>query len=355
MQIVGLPVSRRSVDLHRLRGFSVQCLLKRERGTTMKVILSIILLVTALLSTSVVHAQANSGLVPLEKPYWDPFAIPLYPGVAPGSEGAKQIEAWASAPNDIVARNVTKPTITPILPTKGTANGAAVIVLPGGGNVVLSMGKEGYDVARILAANGIAAFLVKYRLNETPADMSKMRPMAVGAVGAPSPGSPGAAPPPPPPAPPASNGPRLGVADAKQALRWVRDHAKQYGIDPERVGLVGFSAGAGNIWGVVADNDPMTRPNFIAPIYGGFGARSPIPTSPPPLFLAGAGDDPVVHSEPGFPIVEQWAKAGGKVELHYYQNGAHGFGALTQNTTSDLFMDQFVYWLKVNGFLTAAR
>ncbi len=179
-----------------------------------------------------------------------------------------------------------------------------------------------------------------------------MRPMAVGAVGAPSRGAPGAAPPPPPPP---SNGPRLGVADAKQALRWVRDHAKEYGVDPARIGLVGFSAGAGNIWGVVADNDPTAMPNFIAPIYGGFGARTPIPTSPPPLFLAGAADDPVVHSVPGFPIVEEWQKAGGKVELHYYQSGAHGFGALKQNTTSDLFMDEFVYWLKVNGFLGVTR
>ena len=295
------------------------------------------------------HAQANFGLVPLDKPYWDPDALPLYAGLAPGSEGAKQIEAWASAPNDIVARNVTKPTITPILPTKGAANGAAVVVLPGGGNVVLSMGKEGYDVGKVLAANGIAAFVVKYRVNETPADMSKMRPMGPGAVGAPG-SAPGAAPPPPPPPPP--DGPRFGVADAKQALRWVRDHAKDYGVDPERVGLVGFSAGAGNIWGLILDNDPSAKPNFIAPIYGGFGARTPLPAAPPPLFLAGAADDPLVRGAPGLPILEQWEKAGGKVELHYYQNGAHGFGALKQNTTSDLFMDEFVYWLKVNGFLT---
>jgi acetyl esterase/lipase len=282
-------------------------------------------------SAGLVHAQANFGLVALDKPYWDPKAIPLYSGVAPGSEGAKQVEAWAVAPNDIVARNVTKPTITPILPTKGAANGAAVVVLPGGGNVVLSVGKEGYDVGKVLAAHGIAAFVLKYRVNETPADMSKMRPMGPGAVGAPAPAGAAAAPTPPP-----SGGPRLGVADAKQALRWVREHAKEYGVDPERVGLVGFSAGAGNICGLVTDNDPGAKPNFVAPIYGGFGARSSLPETPPPLFIAGAADDPLVRNSPGFPIVEQWEKAGGEVELHYYQNGAHGFGALTQNTTSDL-------------------
>ena len=316
----------------------------------MKTLMLAVVLGTALMSAGRVHAQNALGLVALKEPFWDPEAIPLYSGTAPGSEGAKQVEAWMTAPNDIVARNVTKPTITPILPTKGTANGAAVVVLPGGGNVVLSMGKEGYDVGKILAGNGIAAFVVKYRVNETPADMSKMRPPPVGAVGAPSPGAPGAMPPPPPPP---SAGPRLGVADAKQALRWVREHAAQYGIDPDRVGLVGFSAGAGNIWGLVTDNDSSAKPNFIAPIYGGFGERTPIPTSPPPLFLAAAADDPLMRGAAGFPIVEQWAKAGGKVELHYYQNGAHGFGALKQNTTSDLFMDEFVLWLKVNGFLAA--
>jgi dienelactone hydrolase len=294
------------------------------------------------------HAQAAGGLVPMVKPYFDPNALALYSGVAPGSEHAKQVEAWATAERDLVARNVTKPTITPYLPSPGNATGAAVIVMPGGGNVVLSMGKEGYDVATILANNGIAAFVVKYRVNETPADITKMRPMAAGAVGMPAPaGAPPAPPPPPPP-----NAPRFGVADGQQALRWVRAHASEYGIDPERVGMVGFSAGAGNIWGILTADDPTAMPNFAAPIYGGFGKRDPIPASPPPLFLAGAADDALMmRSGAEFPIVEQWTKAGGKVELHYYQSGMHGFGALKQGTTSDGFMDEFLLWIKANGFL----
>ena len=304
----------------------------------------------ALISLSAAHAQSPGGLEPLAKPYDDPYALPLYAGPAPGSEGAKQVEAWATAPSDIVARNVTKPTITPFLPTPGLATGAAVVVMPGGGNVVLSMGKEGYDVARYLANHGIAAFVVKYRVAETPADLSKMRPMGPGAVGRPKPAAPGAAPSPPPGPPPGPQG--FGVPDAEQALRWVRQHAKAYGVDPQRVGIVGFSAGAGNIWGVLADDNPTAMPNFAAPIYGGFWARKAIPTSPPPLFLAGAVDDPLIPLTPGVPIVDQWIKAGGKVELHLYQNGAHGFGALQQGATSDLFMEEFVLWIKVNGFLT---
>ncbi|MCC7464083.1 MAG: alpha/beta hydrolase [Gammaproteobacteria bacterium] len=304
------------------------------------------------------HAQGPSDLAgpadlrPLEKPYLDPFALPLYPGVAPGSERSQQVEAWMSAPRDLVVRNVTKPTITPYMPSRANATGAAVIVMPGGGNVVLSMGKEGYDVAQFLANQGIAAFVVKYRLNESPADMSQMRPLAAGAVGAPGSGRAGAAPATRPPMPPPSSGPRYGVADGKEALRWVRAHAAQYGIDPQRVGMVGFSAGAGNIWGVVDDQDPTAMPSFFAPIYGGFGTRASTPSSPPPLFLAVAADDVLIAGHaPGFPVIEQWTKAGGKVEMHLYQNGGHGFGALKQGTSSDLFMEQFVLWMKVNGFL----
>jgi hypothetical protein len=74
-----------------------------------------------------------------------------------------------------------------------------------------------------------------------------------------------------------------------------------------------------------------------------------------PPFLAGVADDPLVPNAPGFGIVDQWEKAGSKVKLHYYQNGAHVFGAVKQGTTSDLFMRVFVYWLKVNGSLTAKR
>src|SRR5204862_3844065 len=116
------------------------------------------------------------GLTPMKEPYVDPRAVPLYPGVAPGSENAKQVEAWASAPGDLVARNVTRPTISPYLPPKGTNTGAAVLGAPGGGNVLLSMGREGYDVAEWLAAHGVTAFVLKYRVNETPADIGKMGP-----------------------------------------------------------------------------------------------------------------------------------------------------------------------------------
>ncbi len=279
-------------------------------------------------------------------PHVDPAAIPLYAGVAPGSEGAKQVEAWATSPGDLVARNVTRPTLTPYLPAKGKATGAAVIVMPGGGNMVLSMGREGYDVAKYLQAHGIAAFVLKYRVNETPADIGKMAPMA--------------APPPSgsaqPPAAGGAPGPRLNtdmaVADAQTALRMVRARATEWGVDPKRVGMVGFSAGAGNLLGVTLKNDPTAKPDFIAPIYGPFG-HVDVPPGAPPMFIARAADDPLFGTS-GFAIVEDWQKAGVPVELHMYETGGHGFGAAQKGTTSDGFLDQFYRWIQGRGLLKPA-
>lgn len=310
------------------------------------------LLISSILGTAVLavtaYAQGPMGLTPMKEPYVDRKAINLYPGVAPGFENAKQVEAWMTAPGDIVARNVTRPTITPYVPPKGTHTGAGVIVVPGGGNMVLSMGREGYDVAEWLAAHGVAAFVVKYRTNETPAELTAMAPMPKAAPKAATPGAPAAAAAPP-------GAPRHSVADNQEALRWVRRNAAQYGVDPNRIGMVGFSAGAGNVWGVTFANDPTAKPNFIAPIYGGFAARGAGPANPPPLFVAAAADDAVVRAGGGFPVVDDWTKAGGKVELHLYQNGGHGFGAEQRGTSSDLFLEQFLHWMRINGFLTPQR
>src|SRR6185436_2665543 len=163
----------------------------------------------------------------------DAQAIPLYPGVAPGSENSKQKEQWSEVMGDHVARNVVRPTITPFLPTKGRSTGAAILVAPGGGFMVLSMENEGRQVARWLADHGIAAFVLKYRLKESPTDdaamMADMARMGKG----PPPGSER----PLPTAPQAFD-------DAQAALRILRKRATEWNIDPKRVGMIGFSAGA---------------------------------------------------------------------------------------------------------------
>ena len=281
-------------------------------------------------------AQAPAGLTPMPT-YVDPRAVPLYSGVAPGSENATQTEAWARAPGDRVARNVTRPTLTPFLPAKGKATGVGVVVAPGGGFVVLSMDREGYDVARRLQAHGIAAFVLKYRVNPTPADLSAMPP--------PPAGGPGSEPPPMP----SGDRAALAIADGQEALRMVRRRAKEWGVDPQRLGMMGFSAGGGTVMGVTLKDDPTARPDFIAPIYGGFNHVT-VPADAPPMFIARAADDPLMGKS-GFAVVEDWQKAGIPVELHMFERGGHGFGASMTGTTSDLWMDEFYLWLKDRGEL----
>ena len=153
------------------------------RATTMKPRYSVASLAALGLLCVTASAQMPPGMVmtPMEPPPELKNAIPLYEGVAPGSEGAKQKEKWSKVRDDYVARNVTNPTLTPFLPAKDKATGAAVIVAPGGGFMVLAMNIEGIQVAKYLADHGVAAFVLKYRLRPTPesdaemqADMAKM-------------------------------------------------------------------------------------------------------------------------------------------------------------------------------------
>ena len=99
----------------------------------------------------------------------EPTAIPLYQGTAPGSESATYQEVWTRRMGrEAWVRNITKPTLTPFLPKKGKANGAAVLVIPGGGFQFVSISNEGWPVAQWLADRGIAAFVLKYRVEQTP-------------------------------------------------------------------------------------------------------------------------------------------------------------------------------------------
>lgn len=308
----------------------------------MKLLLSLTL---ALALAGAAHAQGpGAGFKPIATPV-DRNAIPLYPGVAPGSESATQVETWAQAPGDRVARNVVRPTLVPVLPAKGKATGAAVIVVPGGGGVVLSMDREGYMVAKRLADHGVAAFILKYRLRPTPADwgdLARAAPMpAPGALAASG-----------PPRPPPTTFPQA-LADGQEALRMVRRRAKEWGVDPHRVGMTGFSAGAGVVMAVTVADDPTARPDFIAPIYGGFRSVT-LPKTPPPMFTAVASDDALMNPGAGFPLVQDWLKAGAPVELHMFEKGGHGFGAAIKGTTSDMWMDEFFLWLKMRGLLKAA-
>ncbi len=272
----------------------------------------------------------------------DPQAIPLYAGVAPGSEGATQKEVWTQMWNQMMVRNVTRPTLTPVLPKPGTANGTAVLVIPGGGFQFVSMENEGWPIAQWLADRGVTAFILKYRLEETPDDEAAFMKKMMARF-----------------TPPSGDGPAPEMqavigkarADAQAALRLIRGNATKWGIDTKRVGMLGFSAGAMTTMATTLADDPTARPDFIAPIYGFMTPVTP-PPHPQPMFAAMASDD-MLFNKQGFGLIESWHKAGGSVEFHYYEGGNHGFGSQKKGTTSDLWFDEFMAWMKARGLLKA--
>lgn len=293
----------------------------------------------ALLGAASVAAQngAPPPVVPVPAPA-EPGAIPLYGDATPGTAASEQWVKFMG--RDLAVRNVTRPTITPFLPDPAKANGAAVVVAPGGAFMLLAWDLEGIAVARALADRGIAAFLLKYRLNPTPKDEAEAGKFMGEAlnkeVGQPMNGE--------------LLAKSMAPADGRAAVAWVRAHVVQYGVDPARVGMIGFSAGAMTARRVGLSPDPSQRPAFIGYIYGPQDAE-PVPADAPPLFDAIALDDRLFPSK-GFPIAQAWLDAKRPVEIHGYQNGDHGFGLGRPGTTTTLMMDQFTAWLAMQGFLS---
>lgn len=281
--------------------------------------------------------------IPSPRPAGAPEEHALYPGVAPGSESARQVETWAvlSAPDGssgAVVRNVTRPTYSVFTPPPGKATGAAVILAPGGGFLSLSMETEGWMAARWLADHGVTAFVLKYRLHETAPDtqafMAQVAEMfRLGAQADRD-------------HPPAIEH-HLATADGQAMVRLVRARAAEFGVDPHRIGLVGFSAGAMTALSVALEHDAASRPDFVGLLYPPMSGVSP-PADAPPLFVALARDDGLFgHS--GFGLVESWQAAGKPVELHFYDGGDHGFGMRHLRTTSDHWIDEFWWWMQARG------
>ncbi len=277
-----------------------------------------------------------------------PIATPDQPnaievGTAPLPD-AKAQESWHSQYGSKFARNVTVATITPFLPDPAKASGAAVVVAPGGGFRTLSMENEGWNVARALSERGIAAFVLKYRLNQTPADMAgferSMKEMFSGA----------ARPRPRPAGPPDPQQMMAGLApqleDSRAAFALIRRRAAEWKIDPDRIGMVGFSAGAMlTLATELAGQD--AKPAFVGLIYGPL-APVTVPADAPPLFIALAADDPF-FANGGFGLIESWRAAKKPVEFHLYEQGGHGFGMYPKETTSTGWFNAFVSWLTMHG------
>lgn len=258
-------------------------------------------------------------------------AIPLYGADNPGSPNDEMLTGSGS---DV--RNVTYPTLTPVLPASGTANGAAVIVAPGGAFMFLSMDGEGWDVARALADQGITAFVLKYRLNSTPADPDEyarnLFALLFGAAGT-------------EPAPEVETA--HATDDVTAALDLLRGRADEWDLDPNRLGVIGFSAGA------IAARDAVlsgAKAAFLGAVYGPMNAVD-VPAKAPPLFVALAMDDSL-FGRGDFGLATAWRDAGHPVELHVYQSGGHGFGTGKPGQTNALIMPQFLAWLNMQGVLS---
>jgi len=140
--------------------------------------------------------------------------------------------------------------------------------------------------------------------------------------------------------------------DVQQALRIVLRRAAEWNVDPRRVGLVGFSAGAITSLNVTLASVEEAQPAFAGIIYGRMLSVTP-PPSAPPLFVALAADDPFFGDE-GFGLVQSWRGAGRPVEFHFYERGSHAFGMKHQGTTSDRWIEEFYWWLDEGGKLKAS-
>ncbi|MEH6744240.1 alpha/beta hydrolase [Hyphomonas sp.] len=273
----------------------------------------------------------------------DVGAIPLYDGQAPGSEGSEVEEIWTDVGTERWVRNVTQPTLLPVLPDDETATGAAVIVIPGGGFQFVSIDNEGYPIAEWLADQGVAAFVLKYRVMETPAPEDEFA-VHMQRMFSPTPETEPID---------VSTGIPLAVADAQAALKLVEARSAEWGIDTGRIGLLGFSAGAITSLGVVLEDSDAPHPDFIGYIYGPMTAVE-VPGDAPPLFAALAANDSLFGDQ-GFGLVESWMGAGGSAELHVYESGGHGFGSYKRGVTADGWFDQFMRWMTARGLLETAE
>lgn len=294
-------------------------------------ILCIVALVAALGSTRGVAAQD----VPAQN------VIPLYAGTPPGStqdnypEKAYFSKLW----NTEVVANVTKPSLTVFKPSPELRNGTAVVICPGGGFMALSITSEGTDAAKYLAARGVTAFVLKYRISHTGDDATqefatliedheKFHEMASKIV-------------------------PLAIADGLAAVTYVRQHASEWGVSPDRVGIVGFSAGGAVAAAVGFRYQPDGRPAFVAPIYAGGESfkDATVPADAPPMFIAAATDDSLGLVPVSLGLYQKWTAAHKSAEMHLYAKGGHGFGMHTHNLPTDHWIDRFADWLELQGFL----
>jgi acetyl esterase/lipase len=264
----------------------------------------------------------------------EPQVIPLWTSGAPGSEGKTEPEkVTETGKNGVHDRHISRvhnPTLTVYLPPRDKATGAAVVICPGGGHSILAIDHEGYDVAKYLNSIGVAGIVLKYRLAKTEGAGYKVDVHA--------------------------------LADARRAMRLVRSHAEDWGIDPKRVGLMGFSAG-GELAALAGTKveptspgaaDPIdrldARPDFLMLVYaGGRPETFNITKETPPTFLLVADNDRL--AERTIAIYSALKKAGVSAELHIYARGGHGFGMHDTHSPVTSWTARLKDWMDDRGLL----
>ncbi len=265
--------------------------------------------------------------------------VRLYDGPAPGSEQWTHSEkvipktVWGGP----VVCNVVNPTLTVIRPDPATANGTAVVICPGGGFFLLSINSEGMDVARWLAQKGVTCFVLRYRLVETKTDDPAQELMTRGNLD-----------------PIVKPIVPLAMADGQAAIGYVRKNAAKYAVNPQRIGIMGFSAGGTVASSVGFNYTPETRPDFVAPIYLAYSwtvKDQGVPKDAPPIFILAATDDPLGLASHSVDLYRDWTAAKKPAELHMLSKGGHGFGMNKQNLPSDHWIERFADWLDFQGLL----
>ena len=256
--------------------------------------------------------------------------IPLWEKGAPGFENRR---AEPEQAQDWWVRNIHNPSLTVFLPPKGKANGCAMIVAPGGGFRELVFDAEGKRAAEFLNSIGVAVFVLKYRLPKetgSPYSMANVR------------------------------------EDAYRAVRTVRSRATEFNIDPNRIGMLGFSAGGAVVMMVCFEKgdgepnaaDPIDRtngrPNFELLVYPGGSAPRKIPADTPPVFLICANDDDYRLDKVTLELFQKFREANVSVEAHLLAQGKHGFNMGDRSTFAAVqhWPQRMADWLEDRGFLT---